>query len=287
MRNIFFALLLSMAAGGICTLLPLKNMWVMGLFSAAVFILCSTLFFNTVYHHYFSQKENNRKIRFFFCISLFCCLLLFCFTRFTSISIPAFVTLLQNAVLLCTASLGGILLSRGLKRKTELLPVCVVAAWADLCSIHMGPTRSAALAIENYYISGQQAPAPFADFFLFKTFIAGHSLPIPLFGVADWFFAAFLSAALLQLGFQPGPAIMKQTAIRIPRLHAAPTALLTAVLIAQFTGFFIPGLVFIGTAVFLWALLQDRQCIQLSRREWLLTLFFPFITTVTTGLVFR
>jgi len=197
-------------------------------------------------------------------------------------------TVVVSAVMLSSASLLGIVTARGLKHPTELIPVCVVAAWADLCSLTAGPTHAMVGKITEYYSSGQQGTAPLADELLIKVLVPGTALPVPLFGVADWVIVAFLSAGLVRLDLCPGPELPRffsGSALPFKHLHVAPCALWLSLLSAHLSGRFIPALVPICAIVLLWVLIRYPQSRCLSRRELLLTVLFPLLMTLGVTLL--
>ena len=192
-----------------------------------------------------------------------------------------------SVVLLSTASLLGIALARGVKQPSELIPVCVVAAWADLCSVVAGPTHAMVRPISDYYAGGQQGAPPLADELLIKTLVPGQALPQPLFGVTDWIVVAFLCAALARLELSSGPRVpyfIRCSALSAKHVPVAPLGLYLALFCAHFSGGFLPALVFIGGAVLAWVLSQYPQARRISRRELLLTVLFPLLMTL--GIVF-
>lgn len=195
----------------------------------------------------------------------------------------ALLTLSISSLLLGAASIFGIFAARGLKRPAELIPVCVVAAWADLCSVSAGPTRGVATSIEQFYRGGRQGPAPLVDDLLIKALLPGIPTPIPLFGVTDWIIVAFLTAILAQLKLTPGPALPLTIAglpVKPRYLHVAPVGLWLALATAQISGRFVPGLLFICMAVLFWTLFRHPQSRHPTRRELLLTGLFPLLMTI-------
>lgn len=194
-------------------------------------------------------------------------------------------TLAVSTLMLSLASLLGVVMARGVKHPSELVPVCVVAAWADLCSLAGGPTRVMVGQISEYYSTGQQGAAPLVDDLLIKTAVAGHRLPVPLFGIADWIIVAFLSAAFIRLNLWPGPQLPRflsrpDLAVSFKSLHVAPFGLWLALVVAHLSGRFIPGLVPICVIALVWVLVRYPQSRRLSRRELLLTGLFPLLMTL-------
>lgn len=220
-------------------------------------------------------------------INLLLLALLLAYHRYDD-GVHSVLTVVVSAVMLSSASLLGIVTARGLKHPTELIPVCVVAAWADLCSITAGPTHAMVGKITDYYSSGQQGPAPLADALLIKTLVPGTALPVPLFGVADWIIVAFLSAALVRLKLCPGPELAQFSIgawLPFKYVHVAPLSLWLALTCAHLSGRFIPALVPICAFVLIWVLVRYPQSRRLSRRELLLTGLFPLLMTLGVTLL--
>ena len=190
--------------------------------------------------------------------------------------------LLHSGLLLLVAALLGQLTARGLRRPAELVPVCVVAAWADLCSIRKGPTAIAVEQIGTYYQTGRQGPPPLADGLLVKALLPGTPLPLPLFGVTDAFVVALLGAALARLELRPGPTLPLPG--WRPRLHLAPAGLWLALLLAQIGECFVPGLVVICGLVLAWLLVREPASRRLTKRDWQLTLLFPLLISLGLAL---
>ncbi len=207
--------------------------------------------------------------------------------RFTG-TVHVGLTLGISALMVSAASLLGVALARGLRRSTELIPVCVVAAWADLCSLTSGPTHVMAEQISAYYSTGQQGMPPLVDELLIKTLVPGSALPVPLFGVTDWIIVAFLSAALVRLELSPGfplPGFDRGVTVPFKHLHVASLGLWSALVVAHLSGRFVPGLVLICAAVLAWVLIRHPQSRCLSRRELLLTGLFPLLMTLGVTLL--
>lgn len=284
MKKIIIAWMLTTVTGGIFILIPSGTMKIPVLLSATFFIIAAALFFWTLATEYRKKGRRARTVRSLFTCSICSCIIVVFLIHYKRLENPL-LTLLQNSNLLCITSCSGIFLAKGLRRPSEIIPACIVAILADICSMHSGPTGKIAEEITIYYASlasQHQVVRPFADSFLLKIFPSGSAYAIPLFGMTDWFFVAFFWAALIHLELPSGPGIPEslhrlKTDIRLP---LAPTALLLALSSAHLTGTFLPGLVFIGGVVLGWVLLADRRCRQMNRKEWLMTCVFAVLLPV-------
>jgi hypothetical protein len=250
------------------------------LLTAALLLILATLLITTLIN--FSQRDTGKRLPWLLLLCLVGAALLIALRRCGPLD-NVLLTLLISSLLLGAAGIIGIFAARGLKRPAELIPVCVVTAWADLCSISAGPTHGFAASIEEFYLDGRQGPAPLVDDLLIKTLIPGIPTPVPLFGVTDWIIVAFLTATLTQLQLTTGPDL-PLTIARLPAktctLHVAPLGLWLALATAQVSGHFVPGLLFICMAVLIWTLFRHPQSRHPTRRELLLTGLFPLLMTI-------
>jgi len=260
--------------------IPGVNLTLDTLSTAALLLILATLLTATLID--FEQHDTGKHLSWLLLLCLAGAALLIALQRCAPLD-SVLLPLLISSLLLGAAGVIGIFAARGLKRPAELIPVCVVTAWADLCSISAGPTRGFAASIEEFYHGGRQGPVPLVDDLLIKALIPGIPTPIPLFGVTDWIIVAFLTAALVQLKLTTGPAL-PLTIVGLPpkicTLHVAPLGLWLALAAAQVSGRFVPGLLFICMAVLIWTLLRHPQSRHPTRRELLLTGLFPLLITI-------
>ena len=180
------------------------------------------------------------------------------------------------------------------KRPSELVPLCVVAALADMFSVFAGPTKQLAQGVATYYETGMKGPPPLADFVLLKIAVPGIQIPMPLFGVSDWIILAFLSLALSRFGLSDNlTGVGMSVNIERKRLSfyfpVAALGLILAILAAQVMGLFLPALPFVVIFFLTYSLIRYPDIRKLEKKEWLLLAGFSLvmITLLVSGLYFR
>ncbi|HCY88274.1 MAG TPA: hypothetical protein DHV36_24265, partial [Desulfobacteraceae bacterium] len=156
---------------------------------------------------------------------------------------------IATANLLFFASILGFWMVFPLKRPAEIMPLCLVAALADMISVTAGPTKEFSDSLAAYYTGGEVGLPPFVDFLLVKIAIPGQLMPV--FGISDWVIVVFLSAAAWKFG-------MDDALVRPARQSAAGNwrfwltfpvscaGLILALLLAKVSGAFIPALPFVA-----------------------------------------
>lgn len=180
-----------------------------------------------------------------------------------------------TANMLVAATYLGYYLRKSLKKPSELVPLCVIASFADISSILMGPTKFASQQIEQFYKDGMEGPRPLVDFFLIKIPILNGQGIMPVFGVSDWIIVALLFSAVSKLGITGKAAFFTPFA-----------GLLAAITTAHITGLFLPGIPAITLVFIPWLLLSHPGSRKLTRKEWMLTLLFPLGILLITGLLY-
>ena len=182
---------------------------------------------------------------------------------------------LGTANLLVFACLAATWMTRALNKPSELVPVCAVVALADLFSVLAGPTRQLAEGIAIYYEKGMEGPPPLTDYILIKIAVPGLAVPMPLFGVSDWIILTFLCSALARFGLndslgKTGLAAIKQKRRLAFYFPMAAIGLTAAVLLAQFSGMFLPALPVMVIVFLAHSLVSHREMRQLESKEWVL-----------------
>ncbi|MCG8617485.1 MAG: hypothetical protein MI802_14790, partial [Desulfobacterales bacterium] len=147
----------------------------------------------------------------------------------------------STANLLFFASVLGFWMVFPLKRPVEILPLCLVAALADMVSVTAGPTKEFSERIAAYYTGGQTGLPPFVDFLLVKVAIPGQMMPV--FGISDWVIVVFLSAAARRFSMDDALIRSASSGNYRPRLFfpVACGGLLLALAAARLFGVFIPA----------------------------------------------
>ncbi len=163
---------------------------------------------------------------------------------------------LKSGLLLLVATLVGGVLARYVKKLWEILPICIVMTLADLASWMVGPTAQFTEEIKQYYLA-PKGVAPIIDMALIKLVAPGGGGLTPAFGISDWIMVVFFIIVNRRFGINDnliGPAgetLAKQG--RVGRyLPLSVVALFVALLLAQSTGMFLPGLPVIALIMLLW-----------------------------------
>jgi len=164
--------------------------------------------------------------------------------------------ILKSGLLFFVATFTGAALARYLRRLWELLPVCLVMSLADFVSWSAGPTAGFARQIENYYRS-PVGPPPLVDMVLIKLVLPGSPLPMPIFGISDWIMVVFFSLVASHHAINDN--LIGASGLVLARhariggyLPVAVVALFSAILLAQFSGRFVPVLPVIALVMLLW-----------------------------------
>ena len=171
---------------------------------------------------------------------------LFAFARVRG-SVSSLIYIAGTANLLIFASLLGSWIVAPLKRPAELLPLCLVMAFADIFSVAGGPTKEIAETLEKYYRSGMKGPVPFGDFIVIKIPVPGLEKLVPLFGLADWIIIVFLAAYAAKFGFSDniaGPGLHRMVENRRVSFYlpVSVMGLTGGIFLARFLGIFLPAL---------------------------------------------
>ncbi len=161
-------------------------------------------------------------------------------------------------------------LPRFLKHPNEILPLVSVMVCADAVSFLVGPTHFIARDVADYYLSGREGVYPLAEVLLMKFAAPGTFDLFPLFGLADWFMAVFLSSGVRQFGLDD----------RFMGVPLAVLGLFMASIAAQLMGVFLPALPVLALFFVLCMGLRHGAALRPGKRELLLTLFPP-LTSVT------
>jgi len=163
---------------------------------------------------------------------------------------------LKSGLLLLVATLVGGVLARYVKKLWEILPICIVMTLADLASWIYGPTAQFTDEIKQYYLAEKGVP-PIIDMALIKLASPGTVGLAPAFGISDWIMVVFFIIVNHRFEINDnliGPAgetLARQG--RIGRyLPLSVVALFVALLLAQSTGMFLPGLPVIALIMLLW-----------------------------------
>ncbi len=190
---------------------------------------------------------------------------------------PAWAACFGSANLLVAAMLLGTWMVEALKRPAELVLVCVVMSLADLFSVLKGPTREIVQGLESYYHSGMKGPAPIGEYLLVKVAVPGFSLPVPVFGVADWVIVAFLSSASMKFGMNDNLAGTSLTAMaqgKKPGLFfpVGALGLLLAMLLAQGFNLPLPALPIMAAVFLTFILTRYPRARNLAGSDWYILL---------------
>jgi len=163
----------------------------------------------------------------------------------------------KSGILILTGTLVGTVLARYIKRMWELVPVCIVMSLADFSSWLAGPTSRFAEQITAYY-QAPEGPAPLIDAVLIKLAYPGGGGLVPVFGISDWVMVTFFACVARQFGMNEnliGDAVLPQRSLRscLGRYLPVPVAALYgAMMMARFSGLFIPVLPLLAVVMILW-----------------------------------
>ncbi len=201
--------------------------------------------------------------------------------RVTGTSGPV-LSCLGSANLFVFACLIGTWMAMAIKRPSELVPVCMVVALADLFSVFSGPTKQLAAGIEAYYAEGMQGPPPVADFLLVKFALPGTETLVPVFGISDWIVIVFLSATAAKFRLNDNlagksVAAMTETARFSAYFPVTAAGLLAAIAAAHTTHRFLPALPFISLVFIGFMLIRYPRVRQLEKKEWQLMVIFSAV----------
>ncbi len=190
---------------------------------------------------------------------------------------PAWAACFGSANLLVAAMLLGTWMVEALKRPAELVLVCVVMSLADLFSVLKGPTREIVQGLESYYQGDMQGPAPIGEYLLIKIAVPGFTLPVPVFGVADWVIVAFLVSASMKFNMNDnlaGPGLSAMAEQRTPRLFfpVGALGLLLAVLLAQGLDLPLPALPIVAATFLAFILIRYPASRHLAGSDWYILL---------------
>jgi hypothetical protein len=196
--------------------------------------------------------------------------------RHTEIHRVVFLVLASANLVVLALLLGNFLIS-GLRRPSELVPVCILMSAADLLSVFAGPSKQMIEGIDLYYRDGRVGSVPWSDFLLVKIAVPGVDHLLPVFGVADVVILAFLIAAAHKfrlddnllgrgLGEMAGP---RHFALWFP---AAGAGLAMALLAAHGLNMFLPALPVIALFFLGYTLPRHPQMRLLRRTEWVVVL---------------
>jgi hypothetical protein len=162
----------------------------------------------------------------------------------------------KSGLLLLVATLIGAVLARYVTRLWEIVPVCIVMTLADLASWLFGPTANFTEEIQQYYQAPDGAP-PFVDMLLVKLAFPGQIGLAPVFGVSDWIMVVFFVMVAGRFGVNDnligvaGESLARREKV-FRYLPVSVVALFVAILLAQSSGLFIPGLPLIAVIMLLW-----------------------------------
>lgn len=188
---------------------------------------------------------------------------------------------LASANLVVFALLVGNYLVSGLKKPSELVPVCIVMSAADLLSVFTGPSKLIIETIDVFYRDGREGPVPWSDFLLVKIAVPGFDHLLPVFGVADVVILALLIAAAHKFRLDDnllGCGLGEMKARRRISLWfpAAAAGLAVALLAAHGFNLFLPALPVIALCFLGYTLPRHPAMRLLQKTEWVV---------VVTGLV--
>jgi len=208
---------------------------------------------------------------------------LYLFTRFSG-GTDSIVVILATANLLVFANLLGTWIVAPLRRPAELVMVCVVMSLADIYSVAGGPTKKIAEGVSKYYEGGMQGPAPLSDFLLVKIPVPGQSIPVPVFGVADWIIIAFLAAAVARFGIDDniaGKSLTQMIDAGKPAIYLpiAAVGLCVGVVIAGMLNMSLPALPIIAAIFLAYVLIKYPAARKLRNSDWIVMLLFAAAIT--------
>jgi len=200
--------------------------------------------------------------------------------------------ILGTANMLVASGFLGKGMSVAIKRPAEMIPVCMVAASADIFSILMGPTKKIADTIKTFYESGMTGPTPLADFFLIKIPIPGLTSLVPVFGVTDWILLIFISSSILKLDLNDNITGKALTQLNLRKrfffyFPISAAGLYTGVFLAHITGLFIPGMPVMVLFLLPYLLFKYPDARKMTKSDILLTLGFPCMIFIAITLFFR
>jgi hypothetical protein len=156
---------------------------------------------------------------------------------------------LSTANLIFFACIIGNWMTIPVKRPAEIVPLCIVVAFADLFSVFAGPTKHLVKNISAYYQSGMMGTPPFIDYLLIKITLPGIEVLMPIFGISDWIIIAFLSAAAYKFNLNDnliGKGIGDtKISFSFCFFPIASAGLILSIVIARVAGVFIPALPFV------------------------------------------
>lgn len=196
---------------------------------------------------------------------------LFLFVRDTGHTY-SIVYILSTANLLVFGTLLGTWIVTPLKRPAELIPLCVIMSIADLFSVVSGPSREIAEAIEEYYESGMQGPAPFSDFILIKFVVPGLEKPMPIFGLSDWVIISFLAAFSCKFAINDnitGKSL--ENMVNQEKIYyympVTVMGLIASVFLAHYLGIFLPALPVIALFFLCFLMIKYPKARQLTKSD--------------------
>ncbi len=122
-----------------------------------------------------------------------------------------------------------------------------------------------------------EGPAPIGEFLLVKIAVPGFTLPVPVFGVADWVIVAFLVSASMKFNMNDnlaGPGLTAMAEQQKPRLFFPVSALglLLAVLLAQGLGLPLPALPIVAAVFLAFILIRYPASRHLAGSDWYILL---------------
>ena len=240
---------------------------------ASIIVFIFTASFTTIFFIIHIEKQIKEKPYIRTILLLFT--ILFFFGHYGLVNLTG----VKNNILISLASINliffaciiGAWIITPLKRPAEIVPVCVVVAFADLFSVFSGPTRHFAGSISEYYKGGMQGAPPFVDFLLVKIISPAYKDLVPVFGVSDWIIIAFLSAAAVN--FNMNDNLLGKNIEEIQKspvylfFPIASAGLITAILIARLADFFIPALPFVVIVFLVFMMIRYPEMRKLTKTE--------------------
>ena len=187
-------------------------------------------------------------------------LLAFCVWLVNQPVLPAgwlpLMTALKSGLLMLVATVTGAALARYVRRLWEIVPVCLVMTLADFSSWLYGPTALFSEIIERYYVA-PKGPPPLVDMILVKLSFPAPVGLAPVFGISDWIMVVFFAIVARRHGINDnllgeGGEALARHGILWKYLPVSVVALFGAMLLAQFSGLFIPALPLIAVSMLLW-----------------------------------
>ena len=184
---------------------------------------------------------------------------------------------IATANLLVFACIIGNWMIAVVKRPAEIIPLGVVAAFADLFSIFSGPTKHMAEDISTYYLRGMEGTPPFVDSLLIKIPILGADTLVPLFGVSDWIIVVFLTAAANKFDLKNEIVNEKKIKIEFLFFPIASAGLFLAIVFARVLSVPVPALPFV--VIFYLSLMTIRypEMRKLTKKELIPTILFSAV----------